>query len=115
MAKPARRTRKLRTRAKPPNTRGRTPIQDNMTDSFIGFPKILRGGPDSGEHVLAETFFEFRLERLQRVKEGLAVDLLDDFHAAVAQLVELRGIKLRLPGDLGRRPGRPDPYPLIPR
>src|ERR1700750_3044049 len=101
MAKPASRTRKLRTSAKPPNTRGRTPIQDIMTDSFMGFPKILKGGPEGGEHVLAETLLEFRLERLQCVEEGLAVDLVDDFHAAVAQLFELGSIELRLPGDLG--------------
>jgi hypothetical protein len=41
VAKPARRTRKLRTNAKPPNTRGRTPIHDIMCDNFMGIPAFL--------------------------------------------------------------------------
>src|SRR3954453_6810409 len=70
-AKPASRTRKLRTSAKPPKTRGRTPIQDIIWDSFMGLPKFLRSGSDGGKQLLAEPLFEFRIERLDRIEEGL--------------------------------------------
>src|SRR5229473_501123 len=115
VAKPARMTRKLRTSAKPPNTRGRTPIQDIIRDSFIGFPKILRSGPDSRDQLLAETLLEFLIERLERVQEGLAINLLDDLHAAATHLFQLWCVKLRLPGHLGRRLGGRDQHRLIAR
>src|SRR5260370_37378683 len=115
MAKPASRTRKLRTSANPPNTRGRTPIQDIMRDSFIGFPKLLRSRPDSGEQILAEALLEFTFERLERIDEGLAIDLLDDVHPAAAQLFEPWGGKLGLPGFLGSPPCGRDQQRLVPR
>src|SRR5258708_16743179 len=115
MAKPASRTRKLRTSAKPPNTRGRTPIQDITRDSFIGFPKLLRSRPDSSEQILAEALLELAFERLERIDEGLAIDLLDDVHSAAAQLFELWGVKLSLPGCLGSCLGSRDQHLLVAR
>src|ERR1700722_7581001 len=115
MAKPASRTRKLRTSAKPPNTRGRTPIQDIIRDSFIGFPKLSRSGPDGCEQILAEALLEFTFERLDRIDEGLPIDLLDDVHSAAAQLFEPRGVELRLPGCLSPRPGGRDQLRLVAR
>src|SRR6187402_2366744 len=72
-------------------------------------------GPNSGEHVLAELLLEFRLERLDGVDEGLAVDRLDDLHAACPQLLELGRVELRLPGGVGARLGRSLQHLLISR
>ncbi len=60
--------------------------------------KFLTSRPDSGDQILAETLFEFLVERFERVEEGLAVNLLDYLHAAFAHLFEpLGSVKPRSP------------------
>src|SRR3954468_13807377 len=127
MAKPASRTRKLNTSAKPPKMRGRTPIEDNIEDTFMGLPGLtcrmtcgvscriylqdLLGRPNRGDQLLAEPLLEFGIERLDRIDECLAIDLVDDLHARTSQFLQFRVVDLRLPGRFrtslgGRHQGR---------
>src|SRR6266702_444665 len=81
--------RKPRTSAKPPKIRGRIPMRDRSNDRFMMFPGELRRSPDPGEQILAEALLEFGLQGFHGIDEGLAIDLLDDLHAGLAQPLEL--------------------------
>src|SRR6201988_999163 len=109
--------RKARISANPPKMRGRMPMRDRSRDRFMASSLLLGIGsfwcypfesgrrPDLGEQFLAEALLEFALQRLQGIDEGLAVDVFDDIHDVLAQLVELVRLVVHFPGllraDLG--------------